>query len=188
MNDDIEFIRVHLQKPVVLIGMMGTGKSRLGRLLASQLGLEFHDSDFLVEQRAGCRIHEVFERFGEEKFRQSEMNVILNVLEGNPCVLSTGGGAVVQPRTLEAIKAHSISVWLDSSIDVILKRVEGGPARPLLQASDDPAGTLRDLMAQRRDLYAQADLSIDASGENARETVRNLIKELSALLNAAKFP
>ncbi|MCB1531458.1 MAG: shikimate kinase [Alphaproteobacteria bacterium] len=175
-----------ITKPVVLIGMMGAGKSYMGAKLAAALGVPFHDSDALVEERAGHSVGEVFEVFGEEKFRESEARVIQNLLEQGPSVISTGGGAVTNPQTLAAIKDKALSVWLNPDLDILVKRVKSGDKRPLL-AGQDPAEKLSALLDERRHLYRQADITLDIHNDNKRETLERLIKALSETANSARF-
>lgn len=182
MTDPIELIKSNISKPIVLIGMMGTGKSHLGALLAAKLDLTFHDSDSLVEQRAGCSVAEIFERFGEEKFRQSEKDVILGLLKEGPSVLSTGGGAILDPETLEHIKDQGVSVWLDVSVEVLFERLKDKTDRPLLQ-TDNPLETLKNLLMEREPLYKQAHMTFSVENETANEAIERFITELSQYLS-----
>ena len=170
-------IKESLKKPIVLIGMMGSGKSRLGHALAHALEVEFYDSDAIVEERAGRSIPDIFEEFGEAKFRQAEQNTILELLDTGLCVIGTGGGAITSPETLAAIKAQGVSVWLQADMTTILSRVLENENRPLLQ-HDDPEKVLNDLMEKRVPLYEQADIQFDTSAGNPQMLVRQLIKTL----------
>lgn len=180
-DQDIGFIKAQLKMPVVLCGMMGTGKSHVGRELAKVLGLEFKDSDSLVEERAGRSIADIFESYGEKKFRESEQKVILQLLEQPPQVISTGGGAVMTPGVMEAINQKSISVWLKTDIPHILERVSGGEKRPLLKEKD-PEKVLADLMEKRVPYYARADIHIETTQGDVRKTLSSLTRALSAFL------
>lgn len=182
----MENIKDELRTPIVLVGMMGAGKSHVGSALARQLDLEFFDSDKLVEERAGCSVSEIFERFGEEKFRESEKNVILNLLNGPPCVVATGGGAIANEETLHAIKEKSLSVWLNPDIDILVERVDGRGGRPLLDGQS-PKEKLSELLDKRKAMYAQADITLDIHEDNKAETMKRLIKLLSEQLNSARF-
>lgn len=166
-----------LTGPIVLVGMMGSGKSHLGRGLAQALGLEFYDSDTLIEEKAGRSVADIFEEFGEQKFREAEKNTVLELLEKGKCVISTGGGAVTTPETLEAIKALALSVWLRAGPEAILERLHDHGSRPLLQ-TPDPQKTLHDLLAAREPLYARADLTVETGGESAHAALNKLIKTL----------
>ena len=164
MNNDSEnaaqYLRTHLKKPVVLVGMMGVGKTHSGRRLAERLGLEFYDSDKIIEDKAGCSVSEIFEQFGEEKFREAERTSIMDVLSGGVCVLATGGGAVVNEETRRAIRRMAVSIWLKVPVPEILKRIGGGTSRPLLQKGD-PEATLTRLLLEREPFYADADIHLE---------------------------
>ena len=176
-----ETLKNALDQPIVLIGMMGSGKSRLGQALAHALEIEFYDSDALVEARAGRSIPEIFEEFGEEKFRQAECNVILELLQKGPCVIGTGGGAVTTSGVLEAIKGGAVTVWLQADIEVIMKRVAENENRPLLR-TDDPEAKVRELMQAREGLYSQASIHFDTSQGDPHVLVKALIKLLCEYL------
>lgn len=175
----IQFISNNLVRPIVLTGMMGSGKSHIGRLLAGQLGVNFYDSDSLIEERAGATIAEIFERDGEERFRQSEARVIEGLLAKQElCVIATGGGAVLNTDVFDLIKRHSMSVFLNVSEDLLFERVKGDTSRPLLQA-ENPRERLHDLLEARLPVYQQADLCFDVFDEEALAVVKRLVKELS---------
>lgn len=182
----MEIIKDKLSAPVVLVGMMGSGKSHTGRMLADRLGLDFYDSDSLIEERAGCKVSEIFERFGEEKFRESEKDVISGLLDQPSCIIATGGGAVMNEETLQAIKDKAISVWLKPDITLLAERLRDKTDRPLLQGND-LAGTLEELMAARELYYARADITLEIAAGTEKETLARLIKSLSEYLNAARF-
>lgn len=159
MDDYTDFIKTNLSKPIVLVGMMGAGKTHIGRLLAKNLELEFHDSDSLIEEKAGMPVPEIFEVFGEDKFRSSEELTILDLLEKPPCVIATGGGAVMNEAVLKALQERSISLWLDADIEDIYERIKDHKNRPLLQ-TENPKETLRILMEERRALYEKAAITV----------------------------
>lgn len=165
---------------------MGAGKSHVGAALARKLDLDFFDSDKLVEARAGCSVSEVFERFGEEKFREAERNVILELLDGGPSVIATGGGAVTNERTLTAIKGKAVSIWLNPEMDLLISRLEDKSDRPLLKDGDIKQ-KLDTLFVKRKDLYAKADIALDITADNERQTLARLTKLLSEHLNNARF-
>jgi shikimate kinase len=121
-----------LMKTVALVGMMGAGKTAVGKAVAAQLGVDFLDSDAEIEKAANMTIPEIFERDGEPFFREKESQVINRLLDSAPCVLSTGGGAFLAPRNREAMSAKGVSVWLDAEIDVLWARVKNKDTRPLL--------------------------------------------------------
>ncbi len=176
--DDVEKLKVALDQPIVMVGMMGVGKSRIGQALASALDLPFYDSDKIIEEKAGRPIPDVFIAFGEEKFRRAEQNTIIELLEQkSPCVIATGGGALTSPVTLEAIKEQGISVWLQADLDTTMKRLAGNANRPLLQ-TEDPRATVKALMEARQALYAQATLHVQTDEHSTQVTIDNLIKTL----------
>ncbi len=185
-TDTVGYIREHLQKPVVLVGMMGSGKSHIGSRLAHALGLEFYDSDRLVEERAGLSVQEIFTEYGEEKFRQAESRAITETLERGACVLATGGGAVLKDETRDTIKLKAVSVWLQSPVAHLLKRLESAADRPLLK-NGDPAEILTKLLEVREPLYRQADITMDTSLASQQQTIEALINALYAHIKAGKF-
>jgi shikimate kinase len=157
------------RRSVVLVGMMGAGKSSVGRRLAGRLGLAFIDADCEIEARAGMTIPEFFERYGEANFRSGEARVIANLLDAGPQVLATGGGAFMNADTRAAIRRKGISVWLKAEYEVLLRRVKRRSDRPMLKTAN-PAETLRRLMTERDPVYAEADLTI-ASREVPHDTI-----------------
>lgn len=164
---------------VVLVGLMGAGKTSVGRRLATKLSLPFVDADSAIEEAAGCNVAEIFERFGEPGFRDGERKVITRLLEEGPTVIATGGGAFMQPDTREACMAQAVVVWLRASLDVLVGRTKGRTHRPLLNAND-PRATLADLMAQRYPTYEQAHLVVDTKDEPTERTVRKVLDALAA--------
>ena len=157
------------QQTIVLVGLMGAGKTTVGRRLARELGLEFLDADAEIEKAAGCTIPEIFENFGEPAFREGEQKVISRMLDDAPHVLATGGGAFMNEETRAAILAKSVSVWLDADIPILLERVSRKNNRPLLKTGD-PETILRNLAAERNPIYALADIRVESDG-GAHETV-----------------
>jgi shikimate kinase len=148
-------------RSLVLVGMMGAGKSSVGRRLASRLGLAFVDADAEIETAAGMSITEIFKVHGEEAFRAGEARVIARLLGGGPQVLSTGGGAYMNEKTRKAIRERGISVWLKADHEVLARRIRRRSDRPMLH-TENPAETLRQLMAERYPIYAQADLTVNS--------------------------
>jgi shikimate kinase len=147
------------KRAIVLVGMMGAGKSTVGRRLAARLGLNFVDADTEIEAAAGMSIGDMFAAHGEQYFRDGEVRVIARLLESAPCVVATGGGAWMQPGTRERIRARGVSVWLKADPDVLFRRVKRRSDRPLLQTVD-PAATIEKLVAERYPVYAEADLTL----------------------------
>ncbi|GLK70750.1 shikimate kinase [Ancylobacter dichloromethanicus] len=146
-------------RSIVLVGMMGAGKSSVGKRLARRLALPFADADTEIEQAAGMTIPEIFALHGEPAFRDGEKKVIARLLEAGPMVLATGGGAYMIEETRAAIASHGISVWLKAELDVLLRRVRRRDDRPLLK-SGDPEATLARLIDQRYPVYALADVTV----------------------------
>lgn len=147
------------QRSIVLIGMMGAGKSTVGRRLAARLGLPFADADVEIEAAARMTIPEIFAERGEQYFRDGEVRVIARLLESGPVVLATGGGAWMREETRTKIRGKGISIWLKADAEVILKRVKRRGDRPLLQTAD-PAATIARLIDERYPVYESADLTI----------------------------
>jgi shikimate kinase len=149
-------------RSIVLVGMMGVGKSSIGRRVAARLGVPFVDADMEIEKAAGTSIADIFARHGEVSFRSGETRVIARLLDGGPQVLATGGGAVMNPETRAAIKAKGVSIWLNADADVLLRRISKRKhERPMLH-TDDPAATLRQLLVEREPAYAEADLTVQS--------------------------
>lgn len=149
------------RRSVVLVGMMGAGKSSVGRKLAARLGLAFVDADNEIEAAAGMSIPDIFEIRGEAEFRSGEARVIARLLETGPQVLATGGGAFMNADTRATIRAKGVSVWLRADFDVLMKRIRRRNDRPMLK-TDDPAATLRNLIEHRYPVYAEADIIVDS--------------------------
>lgn len=165
--------RVTVPKPIVLIGMMGAGKTSVGRQLALKLALPFMDADHEIEAAAQATITEIFARDGEAVFRSGERRVIARLLDGPVCVLATGGGAFMNPETRAKIRERAISVWLRADLDLLTRRVGRRRDRPLLQEGE-PREVLARLLALRSPVYAEADLVVD-SGEQTPEQVADAV-------------
>lgn len=150
-----------LRKPVVLVGMMGAGKTAVGRALAARLGVSFTDSDAEIVAAAQMSIEEIFARDGEAFFRAREAEVLDRLLAAPPGILATGGGAFLRPETRARIAERGISVWLDADLELTWARVRGKSHRPLLRTAD-PYGTLAAMMAERQPIYALAELRVAA--------------------------
>jgi shikimate kinase len=162
-----------LDRPIVLVGLMGAGKSTVGRRLAKRLELPFVDSDDEIEDAAGYSAAEVFERFGEADFRDGERRLVARLIDGDVRVIATGGGAFVDPRTRQLLNERSITIWLDAPIDVLADRTGRRDTRPLLR-NGDRKGTLERLAEQRGPAYAEAHIRV-RSGDGAHKDVVDAI-------------
>jgi shikimate kinase len=175
-------------RSIVLIGLMGAGKTAVGRRLANELDLPFVDADTEIEIAGGASISEIFAEHGEAYFRQGERKVIARLLEGGPQVLATGGGAYINADTRAAIKARGVSVWLKADIKVLLKRVGRRSSRPLL-AGADAEKVMKKLMQERYPIYAEADVTVESRDVPHDIIVGAVIDGLAAKLGcAAKVP
>ena len=171
------------KKTIVLVGIMGAGKTTVGKILADRIGIQFVDADQEIERAAGCTITDIFEKYGEAEFRKGEERVISRILSGQPCVLATGGGAFMSQATRLLIKKTATSVWLRVSFEVLAKRLEKRSDRPLLQ-TDDPQQTLRALINKRYPIYNGADLIVDAKDDAVDITVSKVVECLGDYYNA----
>jgi len=168
-----------LDQSIVLVGLMGAGKTTVGRRLARRLGMDFVDSDAEIERAADHSIAEIFERFGEPGFRDGERRVIARLIEGGPKVIATGGGAFIDERTRALILERCIAVWLDASLETLAERVSRRDDRPLLK-DREPLLVLRDLAAARNPLYASAHLHIQSRPAPHGSTVEDILEALAA--------
>ncbi|HMK40176.1 MAG TPA: shikimate kinase [Methyloceanibacter sp.] len=185
-NERLAEIREALgPRSIVLIGLMGAGKTAVGRRLANRLELPFIDADTEIEVAAGQSIPEIFAEHGEAYFRQGERKVIARLLESGPQVLATGGGAYMNADTQANIKAHGISIWLKAELRVLLKRVGRRDNRPLL-ASGDPEAVMKTLMAERYPIYAEADVTVESRDVPHDVIVSAVIDALAARLGCKK--
>jgi shikimate kinase len=175
-------------RSIVLVGMMGAGKTSVGRRLAARLALPFTDADAEIEAAAGMTIPEIFSTHGEPAFRSGEQRVITRLLHNGPQVLATGGGAFMNADTRAEVATHGVSIWLKADFDVLLRRIKRRTDRPLLK-TDDPAATLRRLIDERYSTYAQADLTIESRevphGTVVEDIVQALIRRLAPALDAS---
>ncbi len=174
-------------RTIVLVGLMGAGKSCVGRRLAARIGRPFVDGDAEIELAAGCTVAEIFDRLGEPLFRERERSVMARLLDGPPSVLASGGGAFVDPETRRLIAAKGISVWLRAELDVLVKRTAGRDHRPLLR-SGDPREALSRLMEKRYPIYAEADVTVDTADQPADATVDQVLAALQTLSAPAAQP
>jgi shikimate kinase len=170
---------IAIDRPIVLVGMMGVGKSSIGRKLACRLRLKFVDADDEIEAAAGMTINEIFERFGEPYFRDGERRVIARLIDGEPKVIATGGGAFISPDTRALILEKARSIWLDADIDILVERVARRSHRPLLQGRD-AREVLSELGAVRNPIYAEADLHVRSDQSPHSQTIVNILKALAA--------
>ncbi|MEQ1609386.1 MAG: shikimate kinase [Hyphomonadaceae bacterium] len=166
-----------LERTIALVGMMGAGKSTVGRKLAESLYSDFVDSDDEIEKAAGLTVQEIFERLGEPEFRRGERRVIERLVNGPPIVLATGGGAYLDPDTRALLKEKATTIWLRADLDVIWKRVSRRDTRPLLKR-DNPKQALADLAVARAPVYAEADIVIDSGDAPATEAVKAIREAL----------
>lgn len=170
-------------RAVVMVGMMGAGKSSVGRRLANRLGLPFVDADSEIEQAANASIPEIFEKHGEAYFRDGERRVIKRLLDGQSKVLATGGGAFIQPETRADIQASGISVWLKADIDLLMARVRRRNNRPLLKTAD-PEATLMQLMKERYPIYAEATIQVQSRDVAHDVVIDDILAALDSYLVA----
>ncbi len=169
-----------VDRPVVLVGLMGAGKSSIGRRLAARLGVKFVDADSEIEAAAGCPIPEIFERHGEAAFRDGERRVIARLLDGGPQVLATGGGAFMDAETRARIAEGAVSVWLRADLDVLVERCSRKRNRPLLEGGDARA-ILSTLIEERYPTYAEADIVVDSVNGPHEEVVERIVAALAVL-------
>jgi shikimate kinase len=170
-------------RSIVLTGMMGVGKSSIGRRLAARLGVPFVDADTEIEKSANMSIPDIFARHGEDYFRSGEARVIARLLETGPQVLASGGGAVMNADTRAAIKAKGISIWLKADFDVLMRRIaKRKHERPMLY-TDDPAETLRQLLITREPVYALADLTVQSREVPHDAIVAEIMRVVSGFLD-----
>lgn len=163
-----------LDRPIVLVGLMGAGKSTVGRRLAKRLGLPFVDSDVEIEEASGSPTAELFERYGEQDFRDGERRLVARLVEGDVRVIATGGGAFVDPRTRQLLNERAITIWLDAPIDVLAERTARRDNRPLL-SKGNRAQILARLADERRNSYSEAQIHIRSSSSGAHSDVVDAI-------------
>lgn len=167
------------RRTIALVGLMGVGKSSVGRRLANTLGMAFRDADTEVEAAAGRSIPDIFSELGEAEFRKGERKVIARLLDEQPHVLATGGGAFMDPVTRELIKAKAVSVWLKTDLEVLARRIARKDNRPLL-AGKDPMEVLKAQAEARYPMYAQADITVETSDAAHHVSVDQILRALSA--------
>jgi shikimate kinase len=172
-----------LDRPIVLVGLMGAGKSTIGRRLAKRLGLPFVDSDAAIEEASGSPTAELFERYGEQNFRDGERRLVARLVEGEVRVIATGGGAFNDSRTRQLLNERAITVWLDAPVDILAERTLKRDNRPLLR-NGDRVGTLARLADERRAFYEQAKIHIRSGSGAHGDVVEAIIAALREYLNA----
>jgi len=170
---------------IVLVGLMGAGKTSLGKRLAKELRLPFVDTDTEIEKAANMTIPEIFEKLGEAEFRAGERRVIARVLEGKPCIIATGGGAFMDPDTRALIAQRAVSIWLRADLDTLVRRTKRRDDRPLLKAGD-PREVLRRLMQERYPIYGEADITLDVDDDPPKEMVVRLMSAIEDRQAAAQ--
>jgi len=171
-------VNPQIKKTVVLVGLMGSGKSTVGRRLANKLGLDFCDSDDEIERAAGCSVADIFELYGEQAFRDVEKKVIERLLSNDPFVLATGGGAYISPDVRQMVTDSAISIWLRADLDVLLERTGRNTNRPLLR-NTNPRVILGKLINERHPIYETADIVVDTSEVDLNHTVLKVHRALS---------
>ena len=163
-----------LKKTVALVGMMGSGKSAIGKVVSSIIDVPFVDADVEIEKAAKLSIPEIFERHGEKFFRDRENQVIKRLLKERPCILATGGGAFVNEKIRISIKQHGVSIWLNADLETLWKRVKHKKTRPLLR-TDNPKETLTNIYNERIETYSLADVIIESRGTSSLEKMANRV-------------
>lgn len=176
-----------LPRTVVLVGLMGAGKSVVGRRLAQRLHVPFVDADTEIEKAAGLSVADIFASLGEDAFRDGERKVMARLLDGEPCVLAAGGGAFMAEETRHRIRRRGISIWLRADLDLLVRRTAGRSHRPLLNQGD-PRAKLATLMDQRYPTYAEADIIIDADDESPDATTARVLQALGSWLDEHGAP
>ncbi|MFZ1989774.1 MAG: shikimate kinase [Alphaproteobacteria bacterium] len=167
-----------LDRTIVLVGLMGAGKTTIGRKLAARLGMRFVDADEEIERAAGLSVKDIFAKYGEAEFRSGERRVIARLLQEPPLVLATGGGAFMDTETRTQILAHAISVWLKADLDLLERRVARRNTRPLLNTGN-PREILARLMAERYPVYAEANVAVEARDQPQSAMVQAIIEALT---------
>lgn len=183
-------VTLKIGKPIVLVGMMGAGKSSIGVRLARRLDIGFVDADTEIETAADMSIEEIFAAHGETFFRDRESRVIARLLKRKPCILATGGGAFANPETRHLIKSRALSIWLRVPLDELVRRVKRKPEKRPLLADTDIRKTLRRLLDERGPAYGEADIIIDSNHHDHDEVVEKILgrlQEIQGLDNEAKF-
>ena len=175
-----------LDRPVVLVGLMGVGKSTVGRRLAKRLGLSFVDSDAEIEDAAGYPAAEIFERYGEQDFRDGERRLVARLIEGAVRVIATGGGAYVDPRTRKLLNERAITVWLDAPVEILAERTSRRDTRAQLR-NDDPKAVLERLAQERRPSYEEAHIHVKSGDGAHKDVVEAIVRALEDYLGRSSL-
>ena len=181
MTQTYRFINAQLDRPVVLVGMMGAGKTQIGKVLARNLNLGFADSDDEIVKAAGCAISDIFEFYGEGAFRDVEKKVLKRLVDDHTGVIATGGGAIVNDETREYLLKNTIIIWLDADIDTLFERVSGHTHRPLLQ-TENPKERLQNLLESRNKYYEAAHIWVKSENVRFSETFQSVMSQLDSYL------
>tara|TARA_B100000579_G_scaffold423316_1_gene426352 strand:+ start:88 stop:699 length:612 start_codon:yes stop_codon:yes gene_type:complete len=174
-------------KPIVLVGLMGAGKSSVGRLVAKKLDLHFFDADNEIELAADCSIREIFEKYGEEAFRNCERRVISRLIKQTSCVIATGGGAFLNSETRELIEKNAISIWLKANLETLIQRTKGRRTRPLLNVKR-PEEVLAELMELRHPIYQEANITIITNSNKKNITSNKVIEAVKKYYSKYEKP
>jgi shikimate kinase len=178
MNKQIQAqLSQNLTKPIALIGLMGVGKTIIGQKLAHLLDVEFVDSDHEIEKAAGCTISDIFERYGEQAFRDGESRVLKRLVDGKVKVISTGGGAITNPEVAQLLWSRTVSIWIKSDIATIIQRTSHSKKRPLLN-TENPEKILLEMKQQRYPIYSNANITIVSDDRSVDETARDALQSL----------
>ncbi len=182
MDTNLQMIQKHLKKPVVLVGLMGAGKSKIGAMLADALDWPFVDADHEIEKAAGLSVAQIFEQHGEPAFRDLERQVIARLLSDELKVIAPGGGAVMNEQTAHIVWSRAFSIWMRADLDILVERTGRNSKRPLLK-NGDPYEILGNMMKIRHPVYQKADLVIDSDEAPPEHTLEKLLGALAAHLH-----
>lgn len=176
-----------IDKIILLVGLMGSGKTSVGKRLAKKLNLPFVDGDQEIEKAAGLSLVDVLKCFGEEEYRAGEQRVMKRLLQGNPCVLASGGGSFVAEQTRELAHLHAITIWLKADVDVLYNRTAGRKHRPFLEGNDSHLkNKLERYISEEYPYYSEADIVVETKEEQVDNTVMRVIESIENFLNAPK--
>jgi shikimate kinase len=181
MTDDARTILEQLDRPIVMLGLMGAGKTKIGSLLAQALGLPFVDADHEIERAAGMSVADIFETHGEPAFRDLERKVIARLLSDEIKVIAPGGGAIMNPETAELVFGKALTVWLKADLDILLERTARNDKRPLLKAGN-PEDILKSLMEKRYPVYGRAEVHLQTDASEPDVAAGRLLSMMAAYL------
>lgn len=177
-------MKIQTDKIILLVGMMGSGKTSVGRRLAQKLGLPFVDADVELEKAAGLSLVEVLKCFGMEEYRAGEARVMKRLLQGNPCVLASGGGSFVSEQTRELAKNNAVTIWLKADIDLLYKRTAGRQRRPFLDGFDtNLKGRIESYIKEESPYYQKADIVVESKDEQVTDTVNRVVEALNSFIS-----